>query len=381
MRAHILKTALILLVIASAATLLYTKRYIPMHTYRTLTPKKGAMDRTVFGIGEISAEALYPLTAPTGGTLRTLTKDQGDRVTRGEVIAVIDPVDLPERIAATRALLEKARLQTRAAQEAYDALKAKVALAQSDFRRTRQLHRKKFASDAAYDRAKANLDSLTAQLQTSRTQIATAKAQERYTRKSLDALRRQLAHFTLTSPIDGYVLTRDAQVAQTLLPSQPIVTLVDPATLWARVYIDEHVSGALRKGQRATIILRSHPDRPLSGYVARIEPQSDPVTEERIVDVAFDDIPDPCYLKERVEATIVTARLHDVILLPLKALSRYDGHTGVWIDAGGKARFRPLRLLATDSRRAAVTGIDTDMSVLLPEAGKKPLAEGMRIYR
>ena len=375
------KTALILLALLLLAALFYKKVYLPKTTYVTVLPKTANMDRTVFGIGEVDAKEIYPITAQVGGRIVTLTKDQNDPVHKGELIAKIDPVDLPDQIAAAKVVLHKAELQTKAAKESLEALLAREQLARVTFTRTQKLYRQKFASRAEYDRAKADLDNLSAQIRNARAQIAAAQAEQEHAAKNIEALQQKLARFTVTSPIDGIVIARNAQQDQTVMPSQPIVTIVDPETVWVRINIDEHISGDVHEGQQAHIVLRSHPHTPLAGTVARIEAQSDPVTEERIVDVAFAKIPKPFYLKERAEATIVTGHLPHALTVPLRALVQRNGSTGVWVDRDGHAHFQPLKILASDDTKAAVEGLEKDAIILLASSDKKPLREGARVHR
>ena len=65
--------------------------------------------------------------------------------------------------------------------------------------------------------------------------------------------------------------------------------------------MDERLAGHFSVGQPAEIILRSNPATPLPGHVARIEIQSDPVNEERLVDVGFDAVPANIHLAEQGE--------------------------------------------------------------------------------
>ncbi len=375
-----IKSALIVLVVAILGVLFYKKVYIPKTTYQTLRPTTGTMEKRVFGIGEVDAKEIYPVTTQTGGRLMKLTKDQGEWVKKGALIAQIDPVDLPDQLESAKIARQKAMLQINALRENLTALGARAKLAKVTYARTLKLYRQKFASRAEYDKAKSDLDNLNAQIDALKVQIESAEYEAKRAAKSIEALQAKLARFTVLSPIDGYVVARNAQVDQTLMPSQPIVTLVDPKTVWVKINIDEHISGEVAVGQPAKITLRSRPHTPLAGRVARIEAQSDPVTEERIVDVAFEKIPQPFYLKERAEATIVTGTLSHAVIIPARALAQNEGKTGVWIARSGYAHFQPLKIVATDRKNIAVEGVSADATILIPSAEKKPLKEGMRIH-
>ena len=74
-------------------------------------------------------------------------------------------------------------------------------------------------------------------------------------------------------------------------------------------YIDESKAGEIKVGEPAEIVLRSHPGPRLKGKVARIEPESDRVNEERSIEVAFDHIPAYANLGEQAEVYITTVHL------------------------------------------------------------------------
>lgn len=175
------------------------------------------------------------------------------------------------------------------------------------------------------------------------------------------------------------MISKDAETGQALLPSQSVLTVVDPETVWVSAYIDERISGEIRVGQKAKIILRSRQEQPLEGYVARIEAVSDPVTQERIVNVAFAKTPESFYLNEQAEVRIALRTLENVLKIPLGVLVTRNRKTGVWVENGSRARFKTLTVLARSENEAAVEGICADEKILIPASNKKPLFEGTRI--
>jgi HlyD family secretion protein len=82
----------------------------------------------------------------------------------------------------------------------------------------------------------------------------------------------------------------------------------------------------------------------MPGRVARIEMQSDPVTEERVVDVSFNPPPARLYLGELAEVTIRLPGEAGVLIVPSAAIAREGGQTGVWQVVGGRASFKPITL-------------------------------------
>lgn len=143
-----------------------------------------------------------------------------------------------------------------------------------------------------------------------------------------------------------------------------------------RIYIDERKAGAVKLHQKAKIRLRSQSKKLFDGYVARIEPKSDPVTEERVVDIACAKVPKPFFLNEQAEATIYVGKLKNVVIIPAKVLI----HGGVWVYKNGKVHFQKVKVLATKNDKVAVDGLKAGTKILIPDLHKKPLSEGTKVF-
>ncbi len=370
-----LKWAIAALVLVAAATLFYTKVYIPKATYESVTAKKGELSLTVYGIGTVSSKIIRPVASNTGGKVIQILKDQGEWVKKGETVAVLDPVDLPDQLAQAKALLEKAGHETVAAKKELEALLAQRKLAKLTYDRYDKLFQKGYAAQAEYDKARTDLEAIEAQIEASRARIESTISEQKRAQKSIDALMQKIARLRVVSPAEGYVIRKDAEVGQTIVPQQPLITVVDPQEVWVKAYVDERISGKIAKGQKAEILLRSKSGEKLQGYVARIEAESDPVTEERVVDVAFEKVPFPFYINEQAEVIIETGRLSNVLLIPLDLIRR----GGVWVYKNGEAHFKKIEIVGKNDKFAGVKGIEEGEKILVPDPHKKPLFEGADI--
>ena len=375
MRNRWLKWGILALVIVGGAVLFYKKVYLPKSTYNYETAKRGDLNLTVFGIGTVSAKNIHPIASNTGGKILKIFKDQGESVKKGDLIATLDPVDLPDQLAQAKALLEKTRYETEASRQELKQLLAQQELARANFRRYETLNKRGYAAQEEYDKARTDLKVVEAQIAAAKAQIAASLAEQKRAQKSIDALQQKIDRLRVVSPMDGTVVSKDAEAGQTIAAQQAIVTVVDPKEVWIKAYVDERISGQIAKGQKAQIVLRSKAGEALSGIVARIEAESDPVTEERVVDVAFDKVPIPFYLNEQAEVTITTGQLHDVLLVPIRLVR----HGGVWVYRRGEAHFIKLRILGRNDRFAAVKGLREGEKILVPDPHKKPLFDGADI--
>ena len=376
----LLQYSLLAVLLFLGGLLFYKKVYIPKTTYETVTSTKGDLSVEVFGIGNVGAKYTYSITAQTGGKILSIRTDEGKWVKKGDLLIVMDSVDIPQLLEETKLSVQKAGSELVATKKELESLLAQKRLAQITYARYEKLRKNSFASRAEYDKAKADLDVIEAQIAATQAHIKSATMEVGRAQKSVEALNEKLSRYKVYAPVDGVVISRTAEVAQTVLPSQAILKIVDPKDVWIRAYIDEKISGSIRVGQKAEITLRSQYEKRFSGSVKRIVAQSDAVTQEREVNVAFDTLPLPFYINEQAEVRIASKTYKDVVKVPLKALAYYKEKTGVWTEASGKAHFVPVKVLARGHSEAVVTGVDTEREILIDTGNKKPLKEGAGVH-
>jgi len=126
-----------------------------------------------------------------------------------------------------------------------------------------------------------------------------------------------------------------------------VLRLIDPGSLWIKLRIDQGRSAGLLPGLKASIVLRSQSQTSLAGSVARVELLSDSVTEEKIAQVAFEQMPSAVSVGEMAEVTLQLPATSKAVLVPGASIQRQGGATGVWRIASGKPVFTPLRLGAS----------------------------------
>jgi len=374
------KYTLVALAIFGAGALFYNKVYIPKTTYERITPTVGEMKTEVFGIGNVGAKHLYSITAQTGGRILAIHTDEGEWVKKGDLLIQIDSVDIPQLLEESKIAAKKAESEYIATEKEMQSLIAQKHLAEITYRRYLKLKERSFASKAEFDKAKADLDVITAQIAATKAHITSAGMEVDRAKKSIAGLEEKLSRYKIYAPIDGYVIARKAEVAQSVLPSQVILQIVSSEDIWVKAYIDEKLSGSIKVGQHADIKLRSQYERIFKGYVKRIVAESDPVTQEREVDVAFNKVPIPFYINEQAEVTISSKTYKDAIKIPAKALTYYQEKPGVWTSQNGRAHFIPVKILTRDHNEVAVEGIDKDTEILIESPDKKPIKEGSRVH-
>ena len=376
-----IKYIIIAILVIVGIVLFYKNVYIVKTTYKTLSPKVANLDIKVFGIGNVSAKDIYSITAQTGGKIISILTDEGQWVKKGDLLITIDPVDMPELVQEMLISVEKTKSELKALIKESESLNAQKELALITYKRYEKLVKQSFVSRSEFDKAKTDLNALTAQLEATLVRIESSKIEVQRTQKNADSLKTKLSRFQIYAPVDGYVISKSAEVAQNVASSTTILKIVDPKTLWIRAYIDEKISGDIKVGQKAEITLRSQSNKQFTGYVKRIVAQSDAVTQEREINVAFDELPIPFYINEQARVTINAKTISNAITIPLNTLKVEDGKEGVWTLIDNKAYFKELNIQAKGDNEAAINGIKTEDIIIIPDSSKKALSEGMRIHQ
>ena len=375
-----IKYFIIVIIITLLGTLFYNKVYIPKTTFETLSPTVGDLSVSISGIGNVGAKDIYSITAQSGGKVLAINTDIGEWVQKGDLLVVMDGVDLMEQLEVAKATLQKSKYDIKASQEELMSLESQKRLLEITYNRYAKLKEQKFASQAEYDKAKTDLDGINANINATKARIGSTKAGEQVAEKNIDVIEAKIARLKVFAPVDGYVIEKSVEVAQNVLPSTPILKIVDTKTLWVETKIDERISSSIKLGQSATITLRSQPNKQYEGVVKRVHVVSDAVTLEREVDVAFVNTPKPFYINEQSEVSINIQTLSNVLKVPTKVVVQNSGKLGVWIVKDGNAYFKGIEKIAQDENEVAVKNITKDITILVPDASKKALKDGMKIH-
>lgn len=263
------------------------------------------------------------------GRLIRLDVDVGDHVKAGDLLGVMDPVDLDERINAQEALLKRSEAQLQEAQ-----VRKEYAAAQAQ--RYEQLFAARATTEELLDTRQHELRLAMVGMAAAREEIVRIEAE----REALLAQRRNLA---LIAPVDGLVVARLADPGTTMVAGQAVVEVVDPATLWVNVRFDQIKTRGLVADLPASVTLRSQTDRPLAGGVLRVEPLADAITEETLAKVVFATPPAPLPpIGELAEVTVTLPPLPAAPVIPNAAIQVVGGRLGVWRVAASVLQFVPV---------------------------------------
>jgi len=368
----------ILVFIGAFVWLLTTRGPLAAVGVEIATATRADLTPAVYGIGTVEAQHAYAVGPIQAGRLLSVRVDQGDRVQAGQLLAELDPVDLSQRAEAASSAAARSRQAAQAAQAQVAEADSRARLAQANSERYQALYRQNFVAREMADSRRHEAAAAEAALAAARAnasgalrEIGRAEAELR----GIDQLRQSLK---LVSPIDGVVTAREAEPGTTVVAGQAVLRLVDPARLWVRARVDQARAEGVQVGQAANIVLRSVPGVALPGKVVRIDLQSDALTEERIINVAFDPAPAQLYLGELAEVTIQLPGARQALTVPRAALAQHNGQVGVWRIEQSRARFQPVQPgMQTAERVQIVSGLDAGDRVIAYSS--KQLDDGVRV--
>jgi HlyD family secretion protein len=373
----------IALVAALAFVALRTGPLAPVRVTVT-SVQEGKLSPAIFGIGTVEARRSWMVGPTVAGRVLSVRVDVGDAVKAGQLLAEMDPVDLDQRLAALDAALARATSTQAVAQAQVADATARRELAAINAKRNQDLAAQNFISPGALEGRMQEKASAEAALQAAQANLS-GSAQD-ITRQKAEraALQQQRGNVRLLAPADGVVTSRDAEAGSTVVAGQAVLRLVDPASLWVRMRVDQGRSAGLGPGLKANIVLRSQPHARLQGQVARVELLADAVTEERIAQIAFTAAPAAtgavsASVGELAEVELQLPETASALLLPNASIQRLQGQTGVWRLTDEKPAFTHVRLgiSSLDGRVQVLDGLKAGDSVVV--YSQKALAEGARV--
>lgn len=228
--------------------------------FRTAAVEQGDIQVAISATGTLGALSTVDVGSEISGKVEEVLVDFNDRVTRGQVIARIDPTTFDAQIAQGDAAIASARAALMTAQ-------ANLRNAELSYDRSRELAAQKLVSRGDLDQALATRDQ-------ARAQVAQAEAQIRQQEASTRNARLNLGRTVIRSPVDGVVLTRAIEPGQTVAASLQAPVLFKIAEDLSRMEIvlsvDESDIGQVRAGQPVSFTVDAYPDRRFRGEVSQV---------------------------------------------------------------------------------------------------------------
>lgn len=321
--------------------------------------QKRDLTSQAYGNGTVEAKVVVGVSSKITGRIVELLADQGDRVKRGQLLARLEDDDVRQQQQQSEAVLNRSAASLGVERANLRKARANLVLAEKNAERFKTLAEKNLVSKLEAEQYDTACKVAREEVARSQAAIEAARMEHQSGRAGVGFARSKVADTLIYAPQDGVIITRDLEKGATVSPGMSIFTLADPRTVWVKANVDESLLMGIEIGKKATITLRSSTGEQLPGHVARLGHQSDRVTEELEVDVAFNEPLKNFRLGEQADVYIVTGQKKNVSVLPAAAIVTKGRKTGVWVVAGGKLAFKEVTVGITD--RSSITEIATGL--------------------
>lgn len=256
----ILLIVMIIISIIVSGFFIYKKFFIKpsIKVLETAKVEKGSIRGVLVETGIIKPQvgAVVKIGARATGSIFKMNVKIGDRVKKGQVIALIDDREIVQAIEQQKAMLNEA--------------KANYEYTKINYEREKELLKHEYTTKDAVDKAKSQFEAAKAKIEE-----ITAQLKQQETR---------LTYTKIYAPINGIVSDVTAQEGETIVAGLQVanlVTVLDPSLLEMWIYVDETDIGRVKLGQKVEYYVDTYPDKLFFGKIEKIYPQ--PVVKDNIV--------------------------------------------------------------------------------------------------
>lgn len=287
--------------------------------------------------GTVEASDDAALSFSSGGTISKIYVSVGDMVSKGALVAEVNPVSLSN---------------------AYNAAKAVREQAEDAYRRMKQLHAEGSLTEMQWIEVQSKLRQ--------------AVSAENIARKSLTDCR-------LYAPYSGYVSDKLAEAGQNIAPGMPVIKLVSINKVKVKISVPEDEMSGIRVGQSAVVCVPALQGSMYSGHVSEKGVAADPLSHSYEVKIEIGNsgrklLPGmvcQAYVGDNLSATAVA--------LPANIIQiDTDNRTFVWTAVGGKARKTYVETGESIGSRVVIKdGINAGDKIIV--SGQQKVSEGTKI--
>jgi RND family efflux transporter MFP subunit len=221
--------------------------------------------------GTVRAAQTAQLASQAMGNLVEVRVHEGDRVQKGELLAVIDD-------AQPKAALDQAMAAESAARKQLSAAESASALADSTLKRYQQLYDEKSVSPQEFDEVRTRQESAQAQREAAAAVLAQAAAGVAQAHKAQE-------NTQIRAPFAGVVTEKKADAGTLAVPGMPLLTVEGAGNYHLEASVDESEIRFVRLGQNVPVTIDALTPQDLTGKVTLIVPAADPASRSFLVKV------------------------------------------------------------------------------------------------
>jgi len=266
----------VLLVIGGGVAASFARRGDPGITVTVESIQKRDLEAIVSASGKIDPKKTVNISAQTMGRVTRLAVKEGDRVTAGQFLLQIDPVNAEAQVRRDVAALAGAETSLEQAKVSLQSARANLELARQNLKRQQELWSAGLTTREMLERTQSELEVRESDLKARESEIKTRQTQINQQQAGLASSQHQLAQVRFESPFDGIVTRRNIEEGENVMvgtmnnAGTVLLTVADMSVIEAEVEVDETDIPFVRMGQVANIEIDAIPDRKFKGHVTEI---------------------------------------------------------------------------------------------------------------
>ena len=302
----------IVVVLAVVAFLLSGNKKKEQVQFNTAEVAPANIVNTVTATGTIEPVTSVTVGTQVSGIVSKLYVDYNSVVKKGQVIAALDKSNLVSELNSAKARLAQAKASLSSAESS-------LSYQGANFRRNKALYQKGLISGNDYESARLSYQTAMASVSSARDQVSAAREQVKKAQTNL-------GYATITSPIDGIVLSKSVEEGQTVAASFSTPTLFtiakDLTNMQVVADVDEADIGDVKVGERVTFTVDAYPDNTFSGTVKQVRQEATTTNNVVTYSVVISAPNADLKLKPGLTATVTiyTQENKGVLSVPSKAL-------------------------------------------------------------
>lgn len=331
---------------------------------KALAAEMATVPDTYEATGTVRARSTAMLSARIMGHIREVRVQAGDRVSAGQVVAVLDAREIETGVRSAEAARAEARSAVPEVENAIAAAKAQLDLAEATWKRMKSLFDQKSITEQEMDEVQAKRNMALAGYKMALAKKTQLEDKIRQADEGLAQATLQKGYATVTAPFAGVVIERKAEPGMLASPGMPIVTIEQAGAYRFEASVEEGMLAKVRPGMKATVELDAA-GAPLETSVAEIVPAMDAMSRSFTVKL---NLPASAAIRSglfgRARFPIGEKK---ALTVPLSALIEQGQVQKVFVEDQGSAQ---ARLVTTGLRRGAnvevLSGLKAGEKVIAP---------------
>ena len=290
-------------------------------------PFRKDVTETVFASGVLEAKNTYTLKAQIDGYLSAVNFEEGDIVSVGKIVAIVDNKESSFNNESAKELYDIAQSNTQSTAPA-------LLQAQNNINLNKQKMEQDFVQFQRYKKLWENNTVAKIDFENSELQYKTAKTNYESALEYYKQLQQQATQQVISNKVtkdinnivlnktqikalkSGKVFKKYKQVGDYVTRGEAIALIGEPTNIYAKVNIDEGNIGKVKVGQEALVQLNTNKDKTYKGKVAEIYPSFDESTQSFICKISFNEPLDFIIVNTQLQSNIIVGINKNALLIP-----------------------------------------------------------------